>query len=308
MNKNLWLDTFYLENFGLILGFLVLLAVPLYFLKDTKTQFQASWASVISWLYAIPILYFFIGIKEPGPLIFLTLVSIYSAKTFLQMVGIYHRHVFVYLIYAGIILCSVGVHYKNDLILLMSPLLMIFLFCMVPIFKNNTKNMIQYISVAFVCFVLFGWSVIFSGKILSLPMGAYLLLYLYILCEFSGNATNMISMLIPSPMVASQVTSKAKWSGLIVSFVLTLTLAWAFRRMLFNNDEVYWVSAGIICFFSSHFGEWTISVFRKDLGIKDHGVFIIGRSDLLSRTNRIIFSYPAFTFLLWILGDLSFKV
>ena len=168
--------------------------------------------------------------------------------------------------------------------------------------------MIQYISVSFLTFCLFGWGLVFSTKVLMLPMGIYLLLYLYILSEFSGNLMNMLSVFLPGPFIASKISTKVKWSGMLVSFVFTMLLAWGFRRLLFNDSESYWIVAGVICFFSAFIGEYSMSVFRKDLGLKDHGIFIIGHGDLLSRTNRMIFSYPAFTFYIWAIGDIGLRV
>jgi len=308
MSNSLWFDAFYLENFGLILGFLIALLIPLYFLKKKSVTFQASWASVISWLYALPVLFFFIGLKSPGPKIFITLTAIYSAKIFFKMLGMYHRHIFVFTTYFGIIFCAVALHLQHDVLFFLAPALMIFFYCIIPVFLNHTNNMVQYISVSFLTFCLFGWGLIFSTKLLALPMGVYLLFYLYIISEFSGNLTNMLSVFLPGPLIASKVSSKVKWSGMLVSFVFTMLLAWGFRRLLFDDSEAYWVVAGIICFFSALIGEWALSAFRKDLGLKDHGVFIIGRGDLLSRTNRMVFSYPAFTFYIWAIGDIGFRV
>lgn len=308
MKNTLWFDAFYLETFGLIAGFLLILLVPLYFLKKKSVTLQGSWASVISWLYAVPVLFFFIGLKSPGPKIFITLISIYSAKTFFKMLGMYHRHIFVYTTYFGIAFCAISVHLEHDLLFFLAPALMLFFYCIIPVFLNHTENMIQYISVSFLTFCLFGWGLIFSTKVLSVDSGVYLLFYLYILSEFSGNLTNLSSNFLPGSIIAPKVSTKVKWSGMVFSFIFTMLLAWAFRRLLFNTEEKYWIMAGFICFFSALIGEWALSAFRRDLGLKDQGVFIIGRGDLLSRTNRMVFSYPAFTFFIWALGDIGFKL
>ncbi len=308
MTKSLWFDPFYLENFGILFGFFFLLLIPLYFLKKNNITFQASWASVISWIYVLPVLFIFIGLKSPGPKIFMTLIALYSAKTFFMMVGMYHRHIFVYTTYLGIIFCSLSLHLEHDVLFFVAPALMLFFYCCIPVVLNHTRNMVQYISLSFLTFCLFGWGLVFSTKLLSLPMGVYMLLYLYILSEFSGNLTNMLSYFSPGPIIAPQVSSKVKWLGALLSLTITVFLAWGFRRLLFNDDISYWLIAGVVCFFSATIGEWALSAFRKDLGLKNQGVFIIGRGDLLSRTNRLIFSYPAFTFYIWALGDITFSV
>jgi len=116
-----------------------------------------------------------------------------------------------------------------------------------------------------------------------------------------------VSLMFPSSSaVAGKVTNKAKWAGLFCSFLLTTLLAWAFRRLLFDTSESYWISAAVLAFWGAHLGEWGITTFRKDSGMKDQGVFIIGRGDILSRTNHIMYVYPFYTLYLWVIGDLSF--
>lgn len=308
MTNSLWLDPFYLENFGLIAAFLVLIGIPLFLFKDKKTQMQASWASVKSWLYTLPFIYFFIGLPEPGPFIFMCLVSIYSAKTFFQMVGIYHRNWFISLAYFGIALCGVAIYNEHDLLFFSAPFLFLTSLIFVPIFRNDAKNMVQYLSLTLICFCLFGWNLIFAGKIFELENGLYTLLYLYVLSEFSGNFSNAMSLLIPSPQVLPKLTTRTRWSGFTLSFLFTMVIAWAFRRLLFDTSDFYWMSAGFIAFIGSHLGEWTISILRRDLGIKDQGVFIIGRGDLLSRTNRVIYVYPLYTLILLLIGKLSLNI
>ena len=222
------------------------------------------------------------------------------------MTGIYHKSLFVYSCYLAIAYSGYAIYNNYDAGFFCSFFLLLFVLTLIPVLTNKTDNMIQYISLTFICYCLFGWNLLFAARMFEIEQGIYLLFYLYALAEFSGNTSNGIGMMFPSPSVASKVSTKAKWSGLICSLILTVGLAWAFRRLLFNTDEVYWIAAGVIACIGGHFGEWAVSSFRKDLGLKDQGVFIIGRGDLLSRTNRLIYVYPLFTLFLWLHKDLEF--
>jgi len=307
MENALWFDTFYLENFALVAAFLTLIGIPLFIFRNTRTHVQASWSSVKSWLYILPLFFFFFGLPQPGPMIFLVLVSIYSSKRFFQMTGMYHRSLFVYSCYVATILAGYFIYNRLDIAFFSTFSVLLFALTLIPVLLNQTKNMIQYISLTFVCFCLFGFNILLAGKMFELEKGVYLLFYLYALAEFSVNTTNGISLMFPSSLsVAGNVSLKAKWSGLICSFILTVLLAWAFRRLLFDSSETYWISASVLAFWGAHLGEWGISTFRRDSGMKDHGVFIIGRGDILSRTNHIIYVYPFYTLYLWVTEDLAF--
>ncbi len=306
MDKVLWFDQFYLENFGFVAVFLICLGIPLFIFRNARTHVQASWASVKSWLYILPLLFFFIGLPQPGPFIFMCLVGIYSSKRFFQMTGMYHKSFFVYLCYFAIVASGYSVYNHYDIAFFSSIFVLLFLLTLVPVLTNKTENMIQYISLTFICYCLFGWNLLFASRIFEIEKGVYLLFYIYALAEFAGNSSNGFSLMLQGPSVASRVSSKSKWSGFICSFVLTLTLAWVFRRLLFDSSELYWAGAGFIAFIGAHTGEWAVSSFKKDLGLKDQGVFIIGRGDILGRTNRVVYAYPLTALFLWLQGDLSF--
>lgn len=306
MKNALWFDTFYQENFALVAAFLVLIGIPLFIFRNSKTHVQASWASVKSWLYILPVFFICFGLPQPGPMIFLVLVSIYSSKRFFQMTGMYHKSLFVYSCYLFTVLGAYFIYNHLDIAFFSTLSVLLFVLTLIPVVMNRTKNMIQYISLTLVCFCLFGWNILLAAKMFEMEKGIYLLFYLYALAEFSVNATNGISLMIPSSSVAGKITSKAKWSGVFCSFILTIIVAWAFRRLLFDTSELYWVGASLIAFWGAHLGEWSLSTFRKDLGVKDQAVFIIGRGDILSRSNRIMFVYPFFTLSLWALGHISF--
>jgi len=307
MKSTLWFNTFYQENFALVAIFLIALGIPLFIFRNTKTHFQASWASVKSWLYILPLFYFFFGLPQPGPMIFMVLVAIYSSKRFFQMTGMYHRSFFVYVCYTASLAAGYCIYKKYDMAFFSSSSLLLFVLTLIPVLMNKTKNMIQYVSLTFVCFCLFSWNVLLGARLFEVEKGIYLLFYLYALAEFSVNTTNGISLMFPSSSsVAGNISLKPKWGGLICSFLLTVLLAWGFRRLLFDTSEKYWIAASLLAFWGAHLGEWGLSTFRKDSGMKNQGVFIIGRGDILNRTNHIIYVYPFYTIYLWTTGDLTF--
>ena len=68
------------------------------------------------------------------------------------------------------------------------------------------------------------------------------------------------------------------------------------------QEEPYWMAAALIACFFGKAGDILISVVRKDLGIKDSGLFILGRDDTLARMEKYIFAAPVFyyTFKYWL--------
>lgn len=303
MNEYLFYNTFYLENFGILAMFLACIGLIIFPSRNKDIFYQTSWSSLLSWAYVLPILFVVFALPKPWPLLALAVFSILASKTFFQMVGMYHRHWFVGIEYILILVTAgflhAGADYLNVFYAL--PMVALFIFILIPISINNFTHMVQYISLAVICFSLFGWFYLHGGRLLYLDHGLYMIIYLYTLSELSVAICASLSLKFGRINLRNKINSKIKLEGFIIAAMITVAAAWGWRRMLPERDEVYWISAGLIAVIFSIIGDWTLSIIRKDLGIKDQGVFIIGRGDILSRVSKVIFVYPAYYYFLQIL-------
>ncbi len=287
-------DAFYLQNFAFIFGFLILIATPLYFLKDKGVYYQTSWSSVVSWFYVLPAIFIFFALPEPGPLVILGLMSIYSLKTFFQMTGIYHRYYFVNLSYLLIALGTYLIFIEDRGFFTALPMVALMGYIFVAILRNNYVYMVQYIGLSLIGFSVYGWFYLHGAEILTFSFGVYTLIYLYALSEFSIALSSSLSLSFGKIPLRNRINSKIKLEGFVISTVLTVFIAWIWRRMMPVELQSEWLTVGLICAIFSTLGDLTLSVIRKDLKIKDHGVFIIGRSNILSRVNKVVFVFPAY--------------
>ena len=94
-------------------------------------------------------------------------------------------------------------------------------------------------------------------------------------------------------MISPRITLE----GIVTSILVTLLLAWGMRHLLPDRGERFWIAAGLAAAFLGRFGDLFLSVIRRDLGIRDTGIFIIGRGDLLSRVDKLIFVGPIYYYL-----------
>ncbi len=287
-------DPFYVQNMGIIAAFLLLLGLPLYLLKNKSVYYQASWSSVVSWIYVLPFVYILFGLPDPAPILVICLMSIYSLKTFYQMVGMYHRDWFVNLSYFLIALGTYFVYMRERQSFVALPMIALTGYILVAVLRNNYINMVQYIGLSLIGFSIYGWFYLHAAEILMLKSGVYTLIFLYALSEFAIAFSSGVSLSLGKLNLRNRINAKIKLEGFVLATIVTVGLAWAWRQMLPNSMENEWLVVGLICSVFSTLGDLTLSIIRKDLKIKDHGVFIIGRGDLLSRVNKVIFVFPAY--------------
>ncbi len=290
----LWNEKLFKETSGLIIIFLLLVGSFLFILRQKNPRFTKAWVSTKSWIFITPVILFFVGLPAPYPLLMLTLVSIFSAKTFFRMVGMYHRTWFVWLTYVfTFALCYMI--YANELVYFnMMPMLFLLGTTFIPILRNSYTHMIQYMALALICYIFMGWSLMHLGLILNFKKGIYILIYLYLLAEFSFNSSVFFSKQFGKKKVLNRITPKFTLQGIIYSTLLTILLAWGMRHLLPVRSEPFWLASSLIVILFGRSGDIILSVIRRDLGIKDSGVFIIGRDDILSRVDKFIFVAPIF--------------
>jgi phosphatidate cytidylyltransferase len=297
----LWYDPLYQETFYLVVGLLSVVGLSIYPFRNKNTHMQAGWASLKSWVFAAPVLFGLLGLPQPWPLIVLTLVAMQGAKIFFQMTGMYHRSNFVWATYIAQIILAWAIHNNYMDFYNIAPMIFFGAICMIPILRNSSKQMIQYMALTLMCFSFLGWAFMHLGWIWKLDRGPYMVFYLMILTEFCDNVYLNLSRHIGKIKLFSGITPRRNLEAGLIAFALTLALAWSFRHLLPVRTEIFWIGSGCVAALGGSLGDLVLSVIRRDLGIKDVGPFIIGRGDLLTVMDRMIFVAPLYYYVMWYL-------
>lgn len=303
MTNSLWSDPLYRQTVYLVVGVLFTIGLGLFPFRNKNTHVQAHWASVKSWLFAAPILLGLCGLPSPWPQITLTFCAMWGVKVFFQMMGMYHRSNFVWATYIGVIGLSVAIQFEQHALYDLAPMIFLGAICMIPILRNSPKRMIQYLSLTLMCFSFIGWAFMHLGWIWKLERGPFMVIYLIILTEVCDNMYLLLSRNVGKIKMFSRISPRRNLEAGLIAFALTLVLAWGMRHLLPVRTEIFWVAAGLTAALGGSLGDLVLSVIRRDLGIKDVGPFIIGRGDLLTIMDRLIFVAPIFYYVMTYLAD-----
>lgn len=298
MNTAAWASPIYQQTVLIVLGFLFCSGALVYFFRRKNYYFVVSWASIKSWIVAAPILFAVIGAPEPIPLIALAFLGILGIKVFFQILGMYHHSWFVTICYAGIAGLAVCVSYERTDLYNLMPMLVLGASWLVPIIRNRFKHMIQYVSLSMMCFIFLGWSFMHAGLIMKFEDGIYQLMYLIILTEFCDNTILAISRYVGRIHFVDKINPRRTLESTAISIFLTLGLAFLMRHLLPAEGEKYWLISGLIAGFGGGVGDIIMTVIRRDIGVRDYGVFILGRGDFLQRMDRLIFVCPIYYYVM----------
>lgn len=302
----LWRNPLYVQTVTSVVLFFLVVGAWVFVVQTRNPKWTAVWMSIKSWVLTSPILFLFAALPSPWPLVFVGAVAISGAKTFFRMTGMYHRSWYVWITYIFIGLQGYLVFRQYDRFFNIMPMLFFAAIALVPILRNSATQMIQYMALTLMNFIFMGWGFLHFGRILELPGGALIALYLVILLEFCEASFFAITRAWGKHKPLDNISTRFSVEGFIGSIFFTLLMAWALRHMLPDRSEIYWVSAGICVSVLGRFGAILLSVIRRDIGVKESGIFIIGRDDILARIDKAMFAAPAFYFIyLFILGQIS---
>ena len=301
---SLWLDPMFKETAAILLGTVFLIGAIIFCFRQKNTHMMAAWASAKSWLFLAPSLLILIALPRMWTLIGLTFIAIFGVKTFFKITGMYHRSYFVFFAYIAVFALPYLIVKKFDAFYNLMPMLLLTAVCLVPLIRNSYKNMVQYIALTLLAFSFLGWSFMHLGKVLFLDLekGPYLLIYIFILTETCDNLNLAFSRIFNKKFKPfGNISPKRSLEGFVISTLLTFLLAWSLRHLMPLRSEIFWVAAGFSASIAGGFGDITMSVIRRDLGIKDVGAFIIGRGDMTNRMDRLIFVAPIFYYSMYFL-------
>ena len=297
MVYGLWNNPRYVETAALIIGALVLLTPFLYLLKRKGAPYTSAWASLTSWLFMAPILFAVFALPSPWPLVFLTWMGILSAKSFFQMVGMFHRSWFVWMTYLAIAATGYIIHEGHMEYYNLMPMIFLAVISLIPLLRNSATHMIQYLALSLLAFIFWGWSYMHMARLLTFEQGSLMVLYLYLLTEVSENVSWASSKLFGKIKPFSKISNRVSLEGMILALIVTMLLAWGMRHLLPDRSEKFWIASGLVAAIFGRMGDLIINVIRRDLGIKNTGIFIIGRDGILSRVEKLIFVGPMYYYI-----------
>ena len=293
-----WDDPTYQQTAVIVL-LVIFIGAAINFLFRKKNYYSmVAWASIKSWLVLAPLMFGLMGLREPFPTIVLTVFALFGAKVYFQILGMFHQSFFVYICYAGIIGLAIFSQLNNLVLYNEMPMAVLGLSCLVPLYKKDYKNMIQYISLTLLGFIFLGWSFMHLALILNFESGLFQVMYLFVLTEFCDNTNLSISRYFKGPKILSEINSRRTWLSTLTSILVTMILAYGMRHLLPDRSEKYWLAAGLIASFGGVVGDLVMSVVRRDAGVKIVGSFILGRGDFLQRMDRLIFVAPIYYFVM----------
>jgi len=164
----------------------------------------------------------------------------------------------------------------------------------VPIVRNRASGQLQTIALAVVGFLYIGWM---FGHLALLANGRHAygyLLFIVLAVELNDIAAYTFGRLVGKHPLRSNISPHKTWEGCLGALAVSMALPWLLRFSFPHFTPRDLILSGLIVGVGGQLGDLSISIIKRDVGVKDMGAAISGHGGVLDRIDSLIYTAPLF--------------
>lgn len=276
-----------------------LLAVFRYVFKKNVTH---AWMAYRGWLFMIPLVFVALFFGRETTIVFFVLLALGAFTEFARATGLYRDWGMTTVVLIGIIAVGLlswmsdpGTRVHGWYGMLMAlPVYVVAAILMVPIIRDRATGQLQSIALALLGFIYIGWMFGHMAFLANARHAYGYLLFLLFGVPLCDIAAFTFGRLFGRSKFRPNISPNKTWAGAFGAFAVSMAFPWLVRFSFphFTTREL--VLAGLIVGVGSQLGDLSISVVKRDIGIKDMGALISGHGGILDRVDSLIYVAPLF--------------
>lgn len=282
----------------LILGMLILLVLEKVFHKNMAS----IWLIYRGWLIMIPPFLLFVFLGRVMFILGVFAVSVFSFLEFSRATGLNKEKWVTYVVYAGILSVTIlalirdpSTGYFGGYGMFMAlPIYVVGLIVLVPIIQNRYEGQLTVIALGVMGFIYFGWMFGHLGFLADSSYANHYVLFIVFAVQLADISAYDFGKLFGHRKLRGNISPNKTLEGAIGALVVSLCLPWLFRSTLTELGPLQLILTGLIVGIGSQLGDLTISLIKRDMGIKDMGALIPGHGGILDRIDSLIIAAPLF--------------
>jgi phosphatidate cytidylyltransferase len=290
-----WIVLIFLAIAGAVLGFLRFVLK-----KETASMFKTYW----SWILIAGIGFIVVFLGRVPTIVVVTLVAIYAFKEFARASGLYRDRWMTCAVYVGIVtvgIASVISDPRGDEpspgwygFLVAVPALAIALILLIPIVRNRARGELQRISLAIIGFVYIGWMFGHLGFIANARNAYGFICYIIFATGLTDVAAFTFGKIFGRHPLRSEISPNKTWEGALGALGVAMILPWLLRFSFPFFGAWQLILTGLIVGIGGQLGDLSISLIKRDIGIKDMAATIPGHGGILDRIDSLVYAAPLF--------------
>ena len=286
-----------------LVGLLVVAGALLVLLRFVlKKNVDHAWKAYRGWLVMIPLVFVALFFGRITTIIFFTLVSLAAFTEFARATGLYRDWGMTTVVLLGIVgvgIVSVvddpgtNVHGWYGMLMAL-PVYVVAAIMMIPILRDRAKGQLQLIALSVVGFMYVGWMFLHLAYLANAKNAYGYLLFLLFAVPLNDIAAFTFGRTFGKRQLRENISPNKTWAGAIGALAVSMLLPWLVRFSFPEFGTLQLILTGLIVGIGGQLGDLTISVIKRDIGIKDMGALIEGHGGVLDRVDSLIYVAPLF--------------
>ena len=286
-----------------LLGLLAFAGLVLAILRFLlKKNVDHAWKAYRGWLIMIPLVFTALYFGRVTTIVFFTLLALTAFGEYARATGLYRDWGMTSVVALGII--AVGLVSFVDQpdapvhgwygMLMALPVYVVAAILMVPIFRDRAKGQLQPIALALLGFIYIGWMFGHMAFLANARNAWGYLLYLLFAVPLCDVAAFTFGRIFGRHKFRPNISPNKTWEGAIGAFAVSMAFPWLVRFSFPEFTARELILTGLIVGVGSQLGDLSISVIKRDIGIKDMGALLEGHGGVLDRVDSLIYVAPLF--------------
>jgi phosphatidate cytidylyltransferase len=261
-----------------------------------------AWKAYRGWLIMIPLVFTALFLGRTATILFFTLIAIGAFSEFARATGLYRDWWLTGVVLLGI--AAVGAVSLADApdthahgwygMLMALPVYVVAAILMVPIIRDRSEGQLQSIALAILGFIYIGWMFGHLAFLANSSNAYGYLLFLLFAVPLNDISAFTFGRLLGKRKFRPHISPNKTWAGAIGAFAISMALPWCVRFSFPDFGPRDLILTGIIVGIGGQLGDLSISLLKRDIGIKDMGTLIEGHGGILDRVDSLIYVAPLF--------------
>lgn len=276
-----------------------------------RKDMSSVWRIYRGWLIIIPVAIGAVFLGRIPTILLFSLVALFGFKEFARATGLYNDWWMTGVVYLAIIGIAALAIFPDPFngragwfgMFRTVPVYAVTAILIVPILRDRVQGQLQTISLALLGFLYMGWMLSHLAFFANSNHPYAYLLYLMLAVELNDVAAYICGRLFGRSKFRPNISPNKTWAGAIGALAFSMTLPWILGFTFPHFGPIQKILTGIIVGVGGQLGDLSISIIKRDLGIKDMGAVLPGHGGLLDRVDSLIYTAPLFFHMInWFYG------
>jgi phosphatidate cytidylyltransferase len=291
----------------IVIGLLALSGAALASIRwGLRRDVKKVWTIWRSWVVMAPLGLLVVALGREAVIVGVTILAVFAFKEFARATGLYQDWGITGAVYAVIVGMAAAAWAGEGAggwrVMQGAPIFGTVLILLVPILRNRVQGQLQAVSLAVVGLVFVGWSLMHLPFLAGGRWAYGYVAFVVFAVEVCDISAYCFGKMLGRRPLRGAISPRKTWAGSLGALGVAMALPWVLG---FSFPPAFdWrakVIAGLIVGVGGQVGDLAVSVFKRDLGVKDMGAAIPGHGGVLDRVDSLLVVGPLFTHLvIWV--------